>query len=335
MAYDSKNNYDRNIDNAPCYKNAVIGYTPSCHQANALCLRPRCELISSIGGAAQVGHELHEANPGKSVAIMVAANSGRPAGALGDRGQLAREKLHAGHKTQEEDVCSGWLIAEEADITKRDQLYRDTINQRWGMREVSSVDTDTIQGVNYMDATTADAYGDAWVVRRAVLCAKTLQNSAQGKKLMFDTTQRYRCTLVFIGGPNAGGRRRKQGSMARTWNQRSSENYPFFRECIKAALRTGLDSMLHESIDFALVARISCGVYAGKHRRRINTEFEHIVNELLVEKVPTTGVARGRYFARVVVPDTLKTTVQRTEKEHNQKRMRTIPTQNLEKRQKM
>ena len=72
----------------------------------------RCELMWAIGGAATVGWELHHQDPRLKIGLMVAANSGRPAGACGLRGRLDGRKLHPGHRTQEEDIVSSWIGTE-------------------------------------------------------------------------------------------------------------------------------------------------------------------------------------------------------------------------------
>ena len=76
-------------------------------------------------------------------------------------------------------------------------------------------------------------------------------------------------------------------------------------------MRASLDAMMREGCEIALLARISCGIYAGQHRQRINDEFLDIVNELLAEPIGTladeTGEpigtsTRGHYFEPVLIP---------------------------------
>ena len=87
--------------------------------------------------------------------------------------------------------------------------------------------------------------------------------------------------------------------------------YAFFRDSLKHAMRASLDAMMREGCEIALLARISCGIYAGQHRQRINDEFLDIVNELLAEPIGTladeTGEpigtsTRGHYFEQVLIP---------------------------------
>ena len=89
-------------------------------------------------------------------------------------------------------------------------------------------------------------------------------------------------------------------------------SYDFFRECVKHAVRAGLDAMMREGCNVALLARISCGIYAGNHRERLNAEYLDLVNELLAEPIGSirdaetgaiTGTStRGHYFEKVLVP---------------------------------
>ena len=47
------------------------------------------------------------------------------------------------------------------------------------------------------------------------------------------------------------------------------------------------------------MARVSCGIYAGPHKARINAEFVNLVDEILAE--PFGAATRGHYFLQVVV----------------------------------
>jgi hypothetical protein len=256
------------------------------------------------GGATTVGRKLHDSDPSKRIGTMIAANSGRPGGAVGARGGVVRSKVHSGHKTQEEDIVSNWLLtAAGTDGAAQDHLFCGTINERWGMVDIASYDPGTLQDVNYVDATEPTEYGDAWTVGETRLSPKVFNHSTG--TYWYDTANAFPTTLVFSAGPNAGCAQLPTGSTARTLNREANENYDFFRECVKETIRTGLDAMVSEKCTIALVARISCGIYAGPegspHRRRINREFDCIVNELLDEEV-VPGCKRGKYFDEVIIP---------------------------------
>ena len=227
---------------------------------------------------------------------MVAANSGRPGGACGLRGHV--QKIHPGHRTQEEDLFSNWMItASPTDETVWNHLYRATIDVGWGMVEPGSADTRTIQGVDDYTATeSARAYADAWTVDDCVLSAK---RHVSEKRSEYCSRRRYATTLVFAAGPNANDRaleREPASSMRRTYNARAKGSYDHFREyahrpltrrmrarhrrrppltrgvvprrCVCWTMRAALDGMIDSRCDIALLAMISCGLYAGPHRRR-------------------------------------------------------------------
>jgi len=206
------------------------------------------------------------------------------------------KSIHTHHTTQEEDVISCWISTEAGSRQEdRDNLYRDTIDQAWGLQEVDSISHRTIQGVDYVDAQDPEAFSDAWFVRDARLCAK-IENT-------WDFSKKFSATLIFSAGPNAGCRQRPTGSTARTLNKRASkrDEYEFFKACVKETMRTGLDAMVVAGCTVALLAQVSCGIYAGPHRQRIQAEFKELVDELLLEEV-APGRLRANYFGGVAVP---------------------------------
>ena len=97
--------------------------------------------------------------------------SGRPGGACGGPWGEAIS-VHAQHRTQEEDVVANWLYTEtapehvtvEAANAACSGLYRGTIFNKWGLLHESK-GTQTRQGVDYVNTTDAEDYGDAWTVK--------------------------------------------------------------------------------------------------------------------------------------------------------------------------
>ena len=239
----------------------------------------------------------------KKVGIMVAGNSGRPAGSVGRDDDVVCGKVHEGHKTQEESVVSSWMLGEcgsaQTNCAEMGALFRRTIAARWGMVHVNGTDHETIQGVDYTSAKPED-YADAWVVRDAKLLVPETKGAS--------SLQKTSATLVFVSGPNVGNggtpTGTPTGSMQRTRNAKMAQDYALFLEGVKCAVRAGLDAMILEGVDVALVARISCGIYAGTRgstfRTQINTIFLGLVNEILGE--PLGHSKRGNYFQSVVVP---------------------------------
>ena len=251
--------------------------------------------FGTVGYAA----DLVERNPRAKVGVMVAGNSGRPAGAIGD--PLAHVptikhdtawRAYEGHlKTQEESVVAEWLYGEyPANVPvqerAREALFRSTICGLWGQTKRQS--TDTIQGVDYTSAN-ASQYADAWVVRDA--------------KLRHRGGSELRATLVFVAGPNAKTQDKPKpgdyGSMWSTTNKRTVpySAYKLFRSCVEASVRAGLVAMHEAGVTHALVARVSCGVYAGTHKDRINEEFVDLVKNV------ANGIAHIAPFEKIVIVD--------------------------------
>ena len=55
-----------------------------------------------------------------------------------------------------------------------------------------------------------------------------------------------------------------------------------------------LDAMHAEGCTIALVAQVSCGIYAGKHQHQINKQFKALVQDIVE--------CRNYGFDRVVIP---------------------------------
>jgi len=244
------------------------------------------EIVSVVGGTTSLAEQLHRLSPSLPIGIMIAGNSGRPGGSCGHIGGRARD-ISARHSTQEEDIVSSWFLTECKHETEHNYLFQSTIDRQWGLVDVSGRSTDptTIQGVDYNHAEDPMDYADSWSVCNCVVSQK--MHIPGRRQFMFDTSKKVPCTLVFVAGPHAGPPQKKTGSMARTKNIRASRpnEYEFFKHCVASALRTGLDAMIRQGCQIALVARISCGIYAGPHKQKINAEFLELLDELLLEEM--------------------------------------------------
>ena len=203
------------------------------------------------------------------VGIMVAGNSGRPGGAVGlPGGRVDHAAVHAGHTTQEEDVVACWLVAQAGtDHDQQDVVFQCSIDRMWGMRDPESDRLDTIQGVNYVDASRASQYADAWVVQDQWLCTRTADAHRRSRQFNLASAGRaevFRATLVFVSGPNRNAvGPRPSSTTTRTLNTEARCSYDFFRDGVRAAVTAGLDAMIEAGVTVALVARVSCGLYAG------------------------------------------------------------------------
>ena len=182
-------------------------------------------------GATSVAFEYRKKFRGAKIGVMVAANSGRPLGAVGD--VHGTRNVHTDHQTQEEDVVSAWLVGEcgEKNDGCYNQLYRDTVNRVWGMKNIDCTDGVTIQGVNYMTTRDAEDYGDAYVVRDVTLQEKVMRGKSKVKEWGEERIDNV--DLVFCAGPNAGAEGLETGSTKRTLNKEAQNNYKFFKQCLK------------------------------------------------------------------------------------------------------
>ena len=76
------------------------------------------------GGTASVGFSIRQQLPKERIGVMVAANSGRPGGSVGLEQTVDPSQVHAGHKTQEEDLMSTWLLAEAGtNLARQSKLF--------------------------------------------------------------------------------------------------------------------------------------------------------------------------------------------------------------------
>lgn len=286
--------------------NAGIGIDPSINTliANATSNPCTVEVIVERSGTTTVAHKIHTDHPDWRIGVMVAGNSGRPGGACGwfnGRDECGVEKVHEGHCTQEEDVISNWFMTTKNNRgVGYDELYAATICGQWGMKEPLETSMDTVQGVDYT-AATPRMYADAWVVTGAELSVKNLGTSRDNRYVYSSC---FPCTLVFAAGPNAkppGPNGPANSTMRRTFNAQAHMRYETFLSSVSWAVYTALLAMARDGCQVAMVARLSCGLYAANHDDAINRDFPGMVNALLMIGGPSGQPPLGRFFKRVVI----------------------------------
>jgi hypothetical protein len=267
--YDDDPARERRYELALAWASSVAVY---CDRAPRLAAPRRRVTVSADAhpdGAVGFAHTLPL---GAKIGLMIAGNSGRPAGGVGIGltsiptvdGDVVARGMRGELKTQEESVVAAWLDSEAGPRDTRgprteawSRVFRSTICGLWGQREAGSADT--VQGIDYAGTSDPRDYAHAWVVRDALV----------GRRV---------ATLVFVAGPNANGRiGRAGGSMQATLNKRAERSYGFFRAAVEMSVRAGLLAMRKEGVTHALVALVSCGIYAGRHERKINDEFAMLV----------------------------------------------------------
>ena len=227
----------------------------------------------AVGYARYLHKKLQSEATDTKIGLMIAGNNGRPGGSVGKGlesipivdNDIVNDGVSGILQTQEESVVSAWLDAVAGtEHEERSRVFRSTICGMWG--QVKPGSDMTIQEVNYMSAE-AKAYNRAWVVRDAHL----------------ECGGECTATLVFVAGPNANedAGRTAGGSTKMTFSRKANESYDFFEECVKQSVLAGLIAMREENVTHALVACVSCQLYAGKHEEKIKREFRGLVEDLV------------------------------------------------------
>jgi hypothetical protein len=251
--------------------------------------------IQDSGGAANVGY-IKSQEPHAKVGVMIAANSGLPGGALGRRPHSINESDIA-MATQEESVWANAVLSScGRDPVEQAKFHNETIANQWGFDPESTSGTMTIQGIDFTSATEPSAYNGAYIVH----CY--LSQVDKEKSIVEGTL--YPSVVVFADSVNANfAVGTKIGTMQRTLNQKAMDDYDFFKLCIFEKLRSALDAMASENVTHALVARLSCGIYAPDYfRSDINRDFYIILSNVLDEKIGPNEEKRGQLFKEVIVP---------------------------------
>ena len=159
----------------------------------------------------------------------------------------------------------------------------------------NSFSTQTLQGIDFTTTQNADDYNSVFMVNNCGL-------SSQDENMHLQMGTAYPVVFAFADSINANPSvGQPTGTMQRTLNKRAVQDYDFFRECVKQKLRSSLDGFASEGVTVPLIARLSCGIYAGSHKERINFEFDRLLNEVLEEQV-LPGIRRGQLFDKVLMP---------------------------------
>ena len=285
------------------------------------------ELVGMHGGVAEYAYREYtaceKAKIPVKIATVVASNSGRPGGACrAPDGSVEYAKIHAHHKTQEEDVISSWLTAETAALSSPDQRRAmmnslfDPVSKAFGLSNPRGTDTRTIQHVDYTRGNAVDVrtggwgvrgprvYADAWLYEGATMCEKRIDAGVP----VFDTDRTYQTTLVFCSAPNAqdptlGRTVSMESSMRRTYSQKANRDRDYFDTGVAWAVYTALYASALAGCDTVILPFVGGGVYAGPHKKRLDIkEFQKTVDSMLKGRLPDgTRVPRLESCFRSVV----------------------------------
>jgi hypothetical protein len=276
------------------------------------------EKIGGLCGSASVAASLFLNDPSARLGLMFAANSGLPGGGLASLLELKRIPKNYNKtlqhfltvKTQEESLLAAVLLAGlslfATESEKKGYLKQalGMIAGMWGLVEPvgESKDTMTLQGIDFTKSETPEDYSNAHVVQgKFVVSPIKFTNSG------FEISADIKCPLqmlVFADSINANPKiGTMEGSMQRTLNHKAIHDYDFFKECVKAKLAASLDAMADGKATHAVLAPLSLGIYAGKHKGKFHKDYFELLQEVLDEPVGPSGELRGTYFERVVFPE--------------------------------
>lgn len=263
--------------------------------------------LTNAGGAVNIGAEIAKKDPNAKIGVMIAANSGLPAGALGYNPDEISER-HLNLPTQEESVWAAVVLANCGNNREKQlAFYANTIQGQWGLLGLPENTTKTRQGIDFTQSKDTADYNNSYVLSNTEVADVTIENK-EGKSIKKLGKNRYKATIVFADSVNANPNQgQATGTMKRTLNPKAAENYNFFCECIRQKLRSALDGMAKEGVTDPIVAKLSCGIYAHPdHKIQINNDFYQILQSILEEPVGPDGEKRGQYFKQVIVPEMSK-----------------------------
>merc|ERR1712070_316017 len=110
--------------------------------------------------------------------------------------------------------------------------------------------------------------------------------------------------LVFVAGPNGACDQGPKSASRATLCKAAVRDVEFLKAGAKQAIRAGLDAMIAEHAQVAVLAWISTGIYApAKLREHMRSAIPEVVSELLREGVGPALIPRGHFFEQVVLPD--------------------------------
>lgn len=156
----------------------------------------------------------------------------------------------------------------------------------WGFKK-DQTDNKTIQGYDYTTTNNPQAYSKPDNIfpeeddETLNLCLE--RRNSLGKKI-YDESKTFPCKLIFVAGPNINIGR-PGGSMRRTYSKKAEE-YNFFRDGVKAAIKSCIYQCIFNKINVLFLAAISCGIYSSpipNINNRIKKDIKIIVDELIQE----------------------------------------------------
>lgn len=227
--------------------------------------------------------------------IVIAGNSGRPGGAVGPRYNefdIHEEKIHANHKTQEEDVVSAWLSSYRKYDKNPNDIFYKTLFKTFGVSDDRS--KTTLQGINFTNAKEF-AYYDSYCVEYAPL---QLKKGVANEKHFFGDIPVY-ADLYFVAGPNANV---NHGVSTKFTYNLKAKNYVYYKNCLYNAIASAIDHMISKQCKCALIPKIGCGIYADvSFKKRISDEFVDLVKTVM-SHCPGSFILNGSIKKKAEIP---------------------------------
>ena len=265
-------------------------------------------VIPVVGDSTTFAHTISSPN----VCIVVAANAGRPGGGLHADGKNSWKgvkvaDVRPGHTTQEEDIVSNWLMTSlPEDLKKRvvavttkrlpatlkaavKPCYDETflvLHKKWGMTTPESDDKKTLTHGDFDEPLTIH-YDFNYMVKEAPVSMIKYTPDVFDKYYLDKPLKTV--SLLFVAGPNANNRgavNKQYGdtywdSMRRTYDVAANESYDRFKEKLKSALVSLIQASVKNGDTHLIIPEISCGIYGGRWRSRVMSEFADLVNYII------------------------------------------------------
>lgn len=237
----------------------------------------------------------------QTVGLMIAGNIGRPGGSCVEPHRHVRGKIFfktkPKAKTQEESALS-CLFEMHNGQYKHDLIqFLSAASEKYRLPPAKGTEADFL---------VTDANGKKVDARDA---GAELYSREYGTSLW--AHNRPQIYVSFVAGPNANGKpgdvhkpRRSEelDSMYRTLSITAMQSYEFFEAMVRAAVKASLYSMLEtKGVKRAIIAPVSCGLYAGEYEDAICSEYPLLCLRVLRELYTECKTS----FDEVMIPEVM------------------------------
>jgi hypothetical protein len=247
--------------------------------------------------------------PGKTskVGVMIASNMGRPGGACyrQDSGNPKFCNMEDA-STQEESVLS--FIHKRAKDTRILLANLEQLHKRYGMSDPSGDDEDFFVQRTPLQMQQANDKSPTFNVRTSKTVADYAREFGFDINVnSLDTRYQHDVYLSFVAAPNAqspGGdlkprKRTSPDTVFRTYSMAAAGDQFLFTDMVKAALIASLRGMAAEKCTHVIMAAPGSGLYAGRWKNDIQTNYYELCRNALVAVYNSDRIV----FDAVIIPD--------------------------------